>query len=311
MAVHVATVPRPISRPAQWPIYFARCFIEARLTVQFIFLLRFLAGRSLTGQGGRYLVNGRVFPAASVWEAVILAIYLHNGVADVVEDRLNRSTRPIASGLLPPSFAATVAIASAVLGVAGACVLGRTYVVLVLATLGLGYLYTGKPFALKRYSAGAGATVLLAGLLTFAAGAAVDGPLRLTTPLVVFAVAMSVWMGAVGALAKDLSDLHGDALAGRRTCVVVHGAESVRRKVTRNAMLIAVGLTVVSVAAVPQARLAALGLLVGAAALTVCSDRLLPDGLRHPRLPYRAFMATQYGVHLIVVFATFFALGSV
>jgi len=118
-------------------------------------------------------------------------------------------------------------------------------------------------------------------------------------------------MGAVGALAKDLSDLHGDALAGRRTCVVVHGAESVRRKVTRNAMLIAVGLTVVSVAAVPQARLAALGLLVGAAALTVCSDRLLPDGLRHPRLPYRAFMATQYGVHLIVVFATFFALGSV
>ena len=78
MAVHAATAPVAIGRPAQWPVYLGRCFVEARLTVQFIFLLRFLAGRSLTAQGGRFLVNGRVFLAASVWEAVILAIYLHN-----------------------------------------------------------------------------------------------------------------------------------------------------------------------------------------------------------------------------------------
>jgi 4-hydroxybenzoate polyprenyltransferase len=77
--------------------------VEARPAVQIIFLLRFLAARSLSGHGGRHLLDGRALLAAVVWEGVILSIYLYNGVADVVEDRLNESTRPIASGLLPPS----------------------------------------------------------------------------------------------------------------------------------------------------------------------------------------------------------------
>jgi 1,4-dihydroxy-2-naphthoate octaprenyltransferase len=189
--------------------------------------------------------------------------------------------------------------------VIGAVQLGRTYLTLVLITLGLGYIYTGPPFAWKRYSAGAGIIVLVAGMMTFAAGSSVDGRLHVGIPLVIFAIAMSLWMGAVGAMAKDLSDIRGDALAGRRTCVVMSGAASVRRRVSRNAVLIAVGLALTAAVATPQLRPAAMGLLIGAGALAVCSDQLFSVRAKHPRLPYRAFMATQYGVHLIVVVTAF------
>jgi 4-hydroxybenzoate polyprenyltransferase len=305
MAVHAATATapfaRPVIRPSEWPKLILRCFIEARPAVQVIFLLRFLAGRTLSPHGGRHLMDGHALLAAVVWEGVILSIYLYNGVADVVEDRLNGSARPIASGLLPASFATTVAAVAAGLSVTGAVFLGRTYLTLVLLTLALGYIYTGPPFALKRYTAGAGIIVLGAGLLTFAAGSSIDGPLRLGLPLVIFSIVMSLWMGAVGAIAKDLSDIRGDALAGRRTCVVRSGTAAVRRRVSRNAVLIAVGLGVTAAVAAPQLRPAALGLLIGAVALIICTDPFFPARSNHPRLPYRAFMATQYGVHLIVV----------
>jgi 4-hydroxybenzoate polyprenyltransferase len=262
-------------------------------------MLRFLVGRCLSHPTGPAGLHARFWLAGAAWEATIFAIYLYNGVADVVEDRLNHSTRPIASGRLPRSFAAGVAAGAAAFAVLAACLLGGPYPLLTLATLGLGYAYVAPRLALKRHSGTAGLTVLAAGLFTFAAGAAVDGRIVVTGPLVVFAVALSLWMGAVGALAKDLTDIVGDALAGRQTTAVLHGAAAVHRQVGRNAALIAAGLALTAVAA-PALRVPAAALLLGAAAITLWG-RIEVPARRHARRSYRMFMVTQYAAHIAVV----------
>jgi len=93
------------------PLAFVRslslCLVEARPVVQVIFLARFVCA-ALPGP-----FSGRVALGAVSWLFAVLAVYLANGVTDIVEDRHNGSTRPIASGALDVGFARQVIVASA------------------------------------------------------------------------------------------------------------------------------------------------------------------------------------------------------
>lgn len=281
---------------------FGHCFREARPTVQVIFLLRYCVGVLLCAHGG--------FPAARVglgalgWSCTTFAIYLFNGVADYPEDAANGSGRPIARGLLPVRFALGTAVTAALLGGAAGFALGPGCAALTLLYLLIGYAYSGRPYPLKRNFSTASLAGGLAGLLTYLAGAvAVGGPAG--NGALLFAVAMSAWMGGVGGIAKDLSDVAGDRLAGRRTWPVVFGES--RARLLLIAAAATVGTAFVVGAATVSVRMlwCAATLCAGALAITAVSARMPADAPRgRSRLPYRVFMWTQYAGHAVVVGVT-------
>ncbi|WP_198348190.1 UbiA family prenyltransferase [Plantactinospora sp. KBS50] len=274
------------------------CVVEARPCVQVIFLLRFVAGFVLTRPAGAAIPLGRLLIAGISWELAVVSAYLFDGVMDVVEDRLNGSTRPIAAGALSRGFAAVVSGAAALASLAGAFVLGGAYPIFVGISLVLGYAYCAPPARLKRSSRAAGATVIICGLLTFLAGASVYGPVRINVDLTIFAVVMSLWMGLVGALAKDFSDTAGDAAAGCRTTALVRGDARARRLVARNALAVGIGFPVAAVVFAPGLTWPALAMSAGAVVVAWFTRSNLSLGSRkRRRLPYRAFMATQYAVN--------------
>jgi 4-hydroxybenzoate polyprenyltransferase len=84
-----------------------RCFLEARPAVQGIFLLRFLAGASFAGSlSAGEVVNFALWTGVALWICATLSVYILNGVMAVEEDRINGSSRPVASGKLSVAHAA-------------------------------------------------------------------------------------------------------------------------------------------------------------------------------------------------------------
>jgi len=271
------------------------CVVEARPVVLLIYAVRFVVAFALTHPTGVPAPWWRLPVALLTWVLAAASVYLLDGVADVVEDRLNGSTRPIARGALPASLALNIGILWAGLSIAGALLLGAPYVFLVPTLLLLGYAYSGPLLRLKRWSPAAGATVLIAGLLTFVAGGAVSGSVPTSPTLIVFAAAMSSWMGFVGALAKDFSDVLGDALTGRRTCAVVKGIRRAGWRLSLNAILVAAGFLIAATYVDQTLLWPALAVLLGAVAVTLgCRPQ---SAQIRPRRPYRAFMVTQYLAH--------------
>src|SRR5260370_26519618 len=122
------------------------CLSEARPLVQLIFLLRFTAGVLLGGQGSVPLA--RALLGAAGWSAATVSVYLFNGIADRVEDVANGSSRPIARGDLPVSFALTVTVLAASLGFAAAWGHGTWPAAAMVAILVVGYTYSDPPFPL-------------------------------------------------------------------------------------------------------------------------------------------------------------------
>jgi len=289
------------SRPLSFPARIASCFAEARPQVQMIFFLRLLAGLVLARPPRATISPGRLIAVAAVWELAIMSVYLFDGVMDIVEDRLNGSTRPIARGDLPRGFAAAISGCAAAAAVAGAMLLGWPYELLVPVILMLGYLYCAPPVRLKRWSGTAGGTVTMAGLLTVVAGAAVNSPPRAGAALVVFAVVISLWMGLVGAVAKDFPDIEGDAAAGcRNTALLRH--ERAIRLVAGNAFAVAGGFLIAAWLAAPGLIWPAIVMLAGAAAVAGAAPGAVPTASRaRRRRPYNAFMVTQYLVHVAVL----------
>jgi 4-hydroxybenzoate polyprenyltransferase len=277
----------------------ALCIVEARPVVLLIYLLRLAAGYALARPVADPEPASRILLAALTWLLATVSVYLFDGVMDMAEDRLNGSTRPIARGDLPQPVALAVSIGCAGLAVAGALHLGRPYVVLVPVLILLGYAYAAPPLRLKRWSGATGATVLIAGLMTFVAGAAAGGGSAISTRLTVFAIAMSCWMGLVGALAKDFTDVYGDALVGRRTCAVVHGIRGAAIRLSVNAVGVGVGFLVVARFVAPILLWPAVVVTLGA--VLVVSGSARPAQGKPNRSPYRAFMATQYAAHLVVL----------
>ncbi|WP_182878052.1 UbiA family prenyltransferase [Microbispora sp. H10670] len=259
--------------------------LESRPLVQVMFLSRFLAGAALTGRVGAHVVS--VAAGAVAWSAAAVAVYVFNGIMDVAEDRGNGSRRPIASGRLSRANATAFTGCAAALALAIGTTAGIT--VHVLLFLGLGYLYSGPPRAAKRAGAAACAVIAALGLATFWAGArAAHGH---SAAVVVFGLVMSGWMGLVGALAKDIADVPGDALAGRRTFAVRYGITPVARCAAALAVAVAV-------AGDAAAALTAPVLLPSMLILTLGACRVAGDcrslAGETPRNPYRSFMATQY-----------------
>lgn len=265
-----------------------------------IYTMRFLVAAALTmiAAPAPTAPWWRLPTALAVWLCVAASVYLFDGVTDVVGDRVNGSRRPVARGALPVPVAAAVAAGWAGLAVVGATALGRDYLTLVCLALLLGWAYSAPPLRLKRWTWSAGGTVILAGLLTFTAGAVAVGFTSAPTTLLLFAVAMSCWMGFVGALAKDLSDVAGDAATGRRSSAVVRGLPAARRRLSSNALLVAAAFAIAAPAVDRVLLWPAAAVLAGAAAIALtCRDTRL---CRTARGPYRIFMTTQYVAHGVV-----------
>jgi 4-hydroxybenzoate polyprenyltransferase len=289
--------PTTISFPAR----IALCFVEARLVVQAVFCLRLLAGVALGSSAGVPLPPLRLLAVAVVWELAVMSVYLFDGVMDIVEDRLNGSTRPIARGDLPRGFAVVVTVCAAASSALGGFLLGAPYNVLVPVMLLLGYIYCAPPVRLKRWSGGAGMTVFGAGLLTFLAGSAVDGRPQHGRALIVLAVVMSLWMGLVGALAKDFSDIEGDAAAGCHTAALTRHGHAVRL-VIANSLGIAVAFGAAAAFVVPLLRWPSFIMIIGALCVALTTLGAVPSSSRsRRRRPYHAFMLTQYGVLVAVL----------
>lgn len=86
------------------------CFLEARPAVQGIFLLRFLAGASFAGSfSGGEVSNFALWTGVALWICATLSVYILNGIMDVEEDRINGSSRPVASGKLSVTHATCIA----------------------------------------------------------------------------------------------------------------------------------------------------------------------------------------------------------
>ncbi|WP_354639895.1 UbiA family prenyltransferase [Kitasatospora camelliae] len=275
------------------------CVREARPSVQVAFLLRYLAGAVL-GHPGGFLNPGRVAVGATGWLLATTAIYLFNGVADRPEDVRNGSTRPIASGLLAVRTALTAAVALGAAGLACSLALGPGPAALLALHLLLGYAYSGPPFPLKRTYYTCTATGLAAGLNTYLAGFLAGGH-RLDGSLLVFAGMMTLWMGGVGGVAKEFSDIEGDRSAGRMTWPIVFGVDGA----TRLLRLLAVGVALAfgAFAGLFSTRLlwCAATVLVGALAVLVTSEGLRGRvGRSRRRRPYVAFMWTQHATHLVL-----------
>lgn len=276
------------------------CVIEARPIVICIFGIRFAVAYALTmATAPPQKDHWRPVLALVAWLLATGSVYLFDGVTDTLEDRLNGSTRPIARGALAPGLALSVSVVWAVLALAGAAVLGAHFVVLVALALGLGYAYAGPGVRLKRWSPATSGLVLGGGLLTFAAGGWSTGAAPASPSLVVFAVAMSAWMAGVGALAKDFGDATGDALAGRRTHVVVGGARRASWRLSACAAAVATGFAgaawLVDTTLIPPAGVVSAGT---AGLIAWCLSGRVHRG---PRVPYQIYMVTQYLAHAAVL----------
>ena len=279
-----------------------RCLKEARPCVLVIFLLRFMAGAVLAAPAAGSVDAFRTCAGAFVWVTAIFFTYLINGVMDVREDRINGSARPIARGSLSSRFAAWVCAAAAVLSLAGGCALGARTAFAVTTVLIVGWLYSGPPAYLKRQAAGTAVGGAALGLLSYYAGLAVWTRPHPGSTFLIFAATLSSWMAIVGAPAKDLSDVPGDAAAGRRTLAVMCGEPLVRRLVACTAMLLAAGFSVVAWAVTPALRWPDAALVAGAFLVVSMSVTGLSQGGRGARRrPYRAFMVTQYATHICLV----------
>lgn len=260
---------------------------EARPVVVLVFLLRFLVGALFTGG---MALSGSFVAAAAGWALVTISVYVLNGVTDVEGDRVNGSSRPLATGRMLQSTGQNAVYFTALLALAAGLLVSPEFMALQIAALILGGWYSVGRYAAKDSPATAGLVVFLGGLLTyFAAMRASDG--HLTTFAVTFALAMSSWM-AIGCFLKDLPDVEGDALAGRRTLAIRFGPQKVGWGAALSAVLIS-GAAVSSVEFHSHLVLPAFTLATGAVGLVL----VMLSGRGTRRMPYRVFMTTQYVVH--------------
>lgn len=271
-------------------------FVEARPAVQGAFMLRFAAGYSFSG-GASLLA----LAWAAAWLCATWAIYLLNGVTDVVEDRVNASSRPVARGLLGPREAtATVGVLVA-LGLAITLATGHPTWWTLPLLLGLGWAYSAPPLSLKRWPLGLVAVATPAALLTYHAGFVAGGGRGLADEpaLLAFSAIMALWMTIVGQ-AKDLSDVEGDRRAGRRSLPVVLGDGPAKLLVSTAALLLALTSVVTAGLLGPELLAPASCLILGGLTLAVITLGPWSKEGKDRRKPYDVFMITQYAANLAV-----------
>ena len=284
------------------------CLVEARPSVLAVSLLRYLTGGVLAASEFAHGHPLRTLAGAPIWELAVFAVYLFNGVMDTHEDRVNGSGRPIARGVLSPRLARRVAAGAAAAALMGSIALGIPSMAAIAAYLIVGYLYSGPPCYLKRQPIGSAVAAASLGPLMCYGGLTAYAGDSWTLPgagWLAVAAWTWLWMGLVGAPAKDLGDVIGDAAARRRTLPVMYGQSRVRLVVSISAVSLAIAFVVVSSRlswwlAVPGAVM-----LAGAGAVALLSMKQpLRSDRSHLRRPYRAFMVTQFAVYLAVIAST-------
>ncbi|MDT7784035.1 MAG: hypothetical protein QOF58_2454 [Pseudonocardiales bacterium] len=235
------------------------------------------------------------------WVAATWAIYLLNGVADVVEDRENGSVRPISRGALPVDQAKSVVVALAATAVGVAALISPIVCLLVVLHLAAGIAYSTGPRPLKRNVPGFLGAVVALGGLTYLSGWYASGATEIGAPLLLFGGAMSLWM-AFGGATKDLSDTAGDRLAGRRTLPVVLGDRAARLAMAIGASAVGWGFLLAALVWAPSVAPAAFVVCAGSIALTIVVTGNMSQGERFcRRRPYGTFMITQYAAHLTLL----------
>jgi 4-hydroxybenzoate polyprenyltransferase len=297
MAVDGVPRGRYVSGVLRWAWLCAR---EARPVVQVIVLLRFAAGVELSATRMRVAADPSVIVAAVAWISAAGFIYLLNGVCDLEEDRANRSRRPLASGALPVSHARRALPVLAVVALVCAAVCGPGLVVLVVAFLALGWMYSAPEVALKRQAGWSTLVGVSGGALTYTAGyLAVPAAQRWhrPVPLIVFGTAMSLWIG-IGGIAKDLSDVRGDVIAGRRSWPVVMGDVRSRSILIVSALCMATAFLCAARWFAGELVVVDVPVTAGAAGIAGTAASFHPAGRR---VPYQVFMATQYLTHFMLL----------
>lgn len=276
------------------------CLTEARPAVLAITLLRYLVG-VLLADGAGPTRPGRIAAGAAGIAAAAIAVYVYNGVTDRQEDVANGSRRPIAAGMLSVRCAAGAAAASASASLACGLVLGMGGFAMIGAYLAVGYAYSGPPFRFKNGFGTVMPSVVVLGLAAYFCGATADGG-RPGPNLAVFALGNALWMAVVGGISKDLSDVPGDRIAGRRSWPIVLGLRRARLALCIAAATAALGFCVAVADTATELAGCAVVMLLGAMAVTVACGYVREGAARgRCRLPYRAFMWTQHICHLTLL----------
>ena len=279
---------------AFWRVIYL-CLLEARPMVLGIFALRFLTGASF----GAALFDPWVWVAVLLWVFTTWTVYLLNGVADVEEDRVNLSGRPIARGRLGAAEATVVVCALGGASLLGSLALSPVLFYGTVVALALGLAYSLPPLRLKRRAAGLAAVGLLAGLVTYYTGYAAGRETGNGAAVVAFAIVMSLWMALVGQT-KDFPDVRGDEEAGRRSLPIIWGERAARLVLSGTAPTL--GLAFLLAAIFLDRALLVPAVIVAAGSVAVTISMLVPwAGARDAARPYKFFMMTQYGAHLAVI----------
>lgn len=302
---------RSVARTLWW------CWLESRPRVQWTVALRFSCAVVLTAGPGA-LLHARVLLAGLAWSAAYVAVYVVNGVCDLTEDRFNGKDRPMARGDLGPRSAVAVSAGLTVAALAGAWSTGPAALVGVLALLVAGAGYSWRPAQrrarLLRTPLSQPLLILVGGAGTYlVAGWTAGG--GIAPAVLVLGACMSAWMACVGALVKDLDDVAGDALAGRRTLAVLRGPEAAARRggvaaLVVGAAALAAGL---GLGHLPLT-LAGLTTAVAAVRVATACRRFLAGAPgaagQHPAerarvrtAPYRRFSSGQLAVHVVLLAA--------
>ncbi|MEV5128420.1 UbiA family prenyltransferase [Streptomyces decoyicus] len=301
----VLTRPRPTSIAITWRQSVLKtltlCLRESRISVQIVFLLRFTVAFLMSTNSPDSAAGIPPFLAAALaWGLATTYVYLVNGVHDAPEDQLNQSGRPISRGELSPRSATFVSRGLAAVALLIATLVeSPLFLALITAQLLCGFAYSAPRIALKSRTSTTVLAVLLLGGLTFAAGWLSGGGTGDAWPVIVFGGALTLWMGAVGALVKDLSDVRGDTAAGRRTALVLWGERRARTVCAITPVAVALLYLATAWLTAPALLPSAVCLLAGAIVTSGLVRATSSDEPRsRSRLPYRAFMCTQYGAGL-------------
>jgi len=268
---------------------------EARWTVQGMYALRFVVGAVLADVTG--LLSWQFLAGLVSWTCVCVVIYALNGVPDVRGDRLNGSTRPIATGALPIRTAWQLIVWLTMLGLGSAALVSKAMVLayMLMFVIGWAYSFPGRP--LKNSVPGLVFTGTSLGALTYLAGWLTAHGGTPPVELVVFAVGMSLWMGLIGSATKDLKDVPGDLATGRRTLPIIVGARRAMGIAAILSLIFGVAFSVVVAVTAPALIVPSLSVLAGTLVLTatllVARRRTVDDG----RGPYRIYMITQYAAN--------------
>lgn len=290
MAIMRATMLEADTRPVSSTKVVLAVLEEARPKVLVIGGLRFAAGALLSGG---LLFSVTMLTGLTAWVLLTIAVYVLNGLTDIVADRTNGSTRPVASGRLSVRAGRAAVWVSMLSAVALSLTVSWAFAAHLIIALVLGVRYSTGARPAKASSTGAFLTVVAGGLLTYHAGLLAGGG-SMTVAYVVFSTSLSLWIG-VGSIAKDLTDIDGDRAAGRHTLAVVRGATTAAACSAGAAVAIAVGLLWASTGEYSTAahlRLTAIVIVLGTTVLTLISMDVIQ---RH--WAYRTFMYTQFVAH--------------